>query len=165
MSVERILEACRIGHVVITGGEPMIFPEVVALTQELKRRGRHITIETAGTVFQPVECDLMSISPKLSNSCQPENLEPIRPAVLRKLMDGYAYQLKFVVQKPEDMPEILALIAQLDAARDRVVLMPEGRDRETLRERALWLVDVCREHEFRFSPRLHIDLWGDKRGV
>jgi 7-carboxy-7-deazaguanine synthase len=165
MSVDAIVAACKTDYVVITGGEPMIFPEVVPLTHELKARGHHITLETAGTVFQPVMCDLMSISPKLSNSGQPPNLEPIRPAVLKKLMTSFPYQLKFVVQKPEDMDEVLSLIADLRADRDRVVLMPEGRDRETLRERSLWLVDICREQRFRFSPRLHIDLWGDKRGV
>src|ERR1700716_933574 len=55
-------------HVVITGGEPMIAPEIVTLTQMLRERQRHITIETAGTIFVPVACDLMSISPKLANS-------------------------------------------------------------------------------------------------
>ena len=55
-------------HVVVTGGEPMIAREIVPLTERLRARGLHITIETAGTVFQPVACDLMSISPKLSNS-------------------------------------------------------------------------------------------------
>ena len=34
----------------------------------LRERELHITIETAGTVFAPVVCDLMSISPKLANS-------------------------------------------------------------------------------------------------
>ena len=56
------------GHVVVTGGEPMIAPEVVALTERLREAGLHITIETAGTVFKPVACHLMSISPKLANS-------------------------------------------------------------------------------------------------
>ena len=55
-------------HVVVTGGEPMIAPDIVALTEGLKRIDQHITIETAGTVFKPVVCDLMSISPKLANS-------------------------------------------------------------------------------------------------
>src|SRR5215831_18622011 len=54
-------------HVVVTGGEPMIAPDILALTQRLRARNLHITIETAGTVFEPVACDLMSISPKLAN--------------------------------------------------------------------------------------------------
>src|ERR1700749_4862084 len=55
-------------HVVVPGGEPLIAPEIVSLTNGLRDAGLHITVETAGTVYEPVECDLMSISPKLSNS-------------------------------------------------------------------------------------------------
>ena len=63
--LERVLaavDAYAARHVVVTGGEPMIAREIVDLTRGLRQRGRHITIETAGTVFAPVECDLMSIS-------------------------------------------------------------------------------------------------------
>src|SRR5258708_2994021 len=56
-------------HVVITGGEPMIAPQIEELTEELTERlSQHITIETAGTVDANVRCDLMSISPKRANS-------------------------------------------------------------------------------------------------
>lgn len=161
------------GHVVVTGGEPMIAPEVVALTEGLRGLGMHITIETAGTVFAPVACDLMSISPKLSNSTpvgdphwagQHERVR-IQPEVLRRLMEANEYQLKFVVAEPEDLEEIRPLVDSLGAGRDRVMLMPEGREASVLRERALWLVEICKREGFRFSPRLHIDLWGDRRGV
>ena len=57
---------CR--HVVLTGGEPMLFAELLPLAEELRVRGWHITVETAGTLYLPVECDLMSISPKLAGS-------------------------------------------------------------------------------------------------
>src|SRR5690349_19616747 len=55
-------------HVVLTGGEPMIMPDIVPLAQQLRDSGHHITIETAGTVFKPIAMDLASVSPKLSNS-------------------------------------------------------------------------------------------------
>ncbi len=162
-------------YVVITGGEPMIVKEMVRFTQQLKTLGFHITVETAGTVFEPVNCDLMSISPKLSNStptmmeggrwaAQHERLR-IQPEVLKKLIGAYPYQLKFVVEKPDDMAEIKSLVDDLDADRRRVVLMAEGTDPETLHERSLWLADICREEKYRFTPRLHIDLYGNRRGV
>jgi 7-carboxy-7-deazaguanine synthase len=158
-------------HVVVTGGEPMIAPEIVVLTERLHGLGMHITIETAGTVFQPVECDLMSISPKLANST-PEGPHAaqherrrIQKNVLTELMARYDYQLKFVIAKPEDMDEARGLVAALRAPRERVVLMPEGTDAARLRERALWLAEICKEEGFRFSPRLHVDLWGNRRGV
>jgi 7-carboxy-7-deazaguanine synthase len=161
--------------VVVTGGEPMLFPEVVELTHHLKQLGLHITIETAGTVDQPVECDLMSISPKLSNSTPRERdggrwaVQHARlrfqPVVLRRLIRDYEFQLKFVVSEPGDLDELHAICSAIGAARDRVLLMPEGITSEALRDRAAWIVDVCKSEGFRYSPRLHIDLWGNKRGV
>ena len=158
-------------HVVVTGGEPMIAPDIIPLTEQLRAAGLHITVETAGTVFQPVACDLMSISPKLSNStpegrwaAQHDRLR-IQANVLRELMARYEYQLKFVIARPEDMEEVRDLVADLKAGRERVILMPEGTDVERLRERGVWLAEICKDEGFRFSPRLHVDLWGNQRGV
>ena len=173
--IERIVsEACAhpARHVVVTGGEPMIAPGIIELTQRLREAGMHITIETAGTVFQPVACDLMSISPKLANSTpagdpweQRHERLRIQPDTLRELMAQYEYQLKFVIAEAADLEEVRSLLAALNANRERVVLMPEGTDRERLRERALWIAEACKQEGFRFSPRLHVDLWGDRRGV
>ncbi len=165
----------RASHVVLTGGEPMIAPEMVELTRRLRQTELHITIETAGTVYAPVECDLMSISPKLSNST-PQEREGGRwaaqhdrlryqPEVLKRLIDQYPYQLKFVVSAKQDLEEIAAIRHDLGTPASTVLLMPQGIDRDALREKGLWLADVCKAEGYRYSPRLHIDLWGDKRGV
>ena len=162
-------------HVVVTGGEPMIAPGIVALTEQLSARRYHITMETAGTVFEPVQCHLMSISPKLSNStphhrdegrwaAQHDRLR-IQTEVLKDLCATYPHQLKFVVMNSSDLDEITELLDILKSPVDSVILMPEGRDSAALRERSLWLVEVCKERGYRFSPRLHVDLWGDRRGV
>jgi 7-carboxy-7-deazaguanine synthase len=174
LTLDRIVDEVRAHparHVVVTGGEPMIAPEILPLCQRLHDLGLHITVETAGTVFAPVACDLMSISPKLANStpegrfaAQHERLR-IQPAVLSQLMSRYDYQLKFVIEKPADLEEVSALVAELAADRARVILMPEGTDADRLRERGVWLAEVCKEEGFRFSPRLHVDLYGNKRGV
>ena len=158
-------------HVVVTGGEPMIAREIVELTRGLRAGGRHITIETAGTVFAPVACDLMSISPKLANSTpagewaeRHERLR-IQPDVVRRLMADYDYQLKFVVTQPEDLAEVRDLTRALDADAAKVILMPEGIDAAVLRERGVWLAETCKQEGFRFSPRLHVELWGNRRGT
>jgi 7-carboxy-7-deazaguanine synthase len=175
LSLDQILSEVRgygAQHAVVTGGEPMIAPEIVALTGRLREAGMHITIETAGTVLQPVACNLMSISPKLANSApgdpgwrvRHERLR-IQRQVLGELMARYEYQLKFVMARPEDLEEVRALIDGLKADRKRVILMPEGTDREVLRERGVWLAEICKEERFRFSPRLHVELWGNRRGV
>jgi 7-carboxy-7-deazaguanine synthase len=174
LSLQQILDevnAHPARHVVVTGGEPMIAPEILPLTGRLRGAGKHITIETAGTVFEPVACDLMSISPKLSNSTpegswagRHERLR-IQPDVLRELTRRYDYQLKFVIARPEDLAEVRELVGLLGAGPERVILMPEGTDAARLRERALWLAEICKQEGFRFSPRLHVDLYGNKRGV
>ena len=163
------------GHVVVTGGEPMIDPDIVELTQKLRTIQHHITIETAGTVFEPVECDLMSISPKLSNSTPHEEeggrwaaqheRTRYQPEVLKQLMSSYPYQLKFVVSKPDDIGEIQHVVKELEADRSRVLLMPEGTTPELIRDRSRWIVEVCKDHKYRFCPRLHIEIWGNQRGV
>jgi 7-carboxy-7-deazaguanine synthase len=162
-------------HVVITGGEPMIAPQMVELTEAFKNAGKHVTIETAGTVAGAVTCDLMSISPKLANStpfereggrwaAQHDRLR-YQPQVLLQLMREYLYQLKFVIAQPSDLQELNRIVEELQADRERVILMPEGTKRDLIQERGLWLAEICKREGYRFSPRLHIDLWGDRRGV
>jgi 7-carboxy-7-deazaguanine synthase len=80
-------------------------------------------------------------------------------------MTAYDYQLKFVIAKPEDMAEVLGLITALGAAADRVILMPEGTEVSVLRDRGVWLAEVCKREGFRFSPRLHVELYGNRRGT
>ncbi len=176
--VDAILEEARrypARHAVVTGGEPMVAPQVAELTAGLRRLGLHVTVETAGTVFADVACDLMSISPKLANSTpwerdggrwarQHERLR-IDVEVLRRLMAPCAYQLKFVVERPEDLAEIRSIVERTGAASERVILMPEGTDADVLRARGQWLVEIAKQEGFRFSPRLHIELWGNRRGV
>ena len=162
-------------HVVVTGGEPMIAEDIVVLTHRLKEMDLHVTIETAGTVYKPVGCDLMSLSPKLANSTPREREEGKwaaqhdrlrhQPDVLKKLMIEFEYQLKFVVAAPEDLVEIETILSETGADRSRVVLMPEGTDSKTLYDRARWLVEICKQQKFRYGPRLHIDLYGNQRGV
>lgn len=159
-------------HAVITGGEPMLASKIAELTRALPQ---HITIETAGTVDVDVRCDLMSISPKLANStprerehgrwaAQHERLR-YQPEILKRLISRYPYQLKFVISDPADMTEVRAIVREVGAANDRVLLMPEGIDPATLAERGRLLVDLAKSAGFRFSPRLHIVLWGNRRGV
>ena len=165
----------HVTHVVVTGGEPMIADGIVELAHHLKESGLHITIETAGTVHKDVVCDLMSISPKLANStpherdggrwaAQHDRLR-YQPELLRRLAREFEYQLKFVVTSPQDLVEIESMLEEISADRGRVVLMAEGTDATTIRERAVWITEICKREGFRYSPRLHIDVWGNRRGV
>jgi len=163
--------ACN--FVVITGGEPMINPDLPQLVQELKASGKHITIETAGIAFMPnMPCDLMSISPKLSNST-PEDHElaaahedsRLDIAVLRELIDNYKYQLKFVVDSQDDLPEIQQTIEEIrNVDSGKVTLMPQAATRDELLAKSPMVAEMCKRTGFAFCQRLQILLWNNKRG-
>lgn len=165
-------------HVVLTGGEPMIAKEIGALAAALKAHGYHITIETAATIAPGgIACDLASLSPKLRGSAPDARLDDTwrkkhealrwQPEVVRAWVDRYPFQLKFVVGQPADVDEIEGLLRELgrEIPRAKVLLMPEGVTVEALREKAGWVGELCKERGFRYAPRLHIELYGNRRGT
>jgi len=163
-------------HVVVTGGEPMLWPNLPPLTDALRRGGRHVTIETAGTVFQSLECDLMSVSPKLANSDptpgrlaaagEMHGARRLDCNVLTRLLATYRCQLKFVIAAPGDLDELEAVLAGLPPVDPSAVfLMPLGTTAAELAGRASWLAELCKERGYRLTPRLHVDLYGSARGT
>jgi 7-carboxy-7-deazaguanine synthase len=163
-------------HVVVTGGEPMLFAELIPLCERLRRIGRHITVETAGTLYLPVACDLMSISPKFASSAPPAKAESRwhrrhererhRPEVIRRLITEYEYQVKFVVDTPADLDEVNRYMEEFPKlSRDRVLLMPQGADQEQLTARSEWLRPYCENEGLIFCPRKQIEWFGPVRGT
>ena len=163
-------------HVVLTGGEPMLLAELIPLCAGLRAQGRHITIETAGTLYLPVVCDLMSISPKLSNStptidaaghwAQRHEKDRLAPDVVRRLVSEFDYQLKFVIDTPADCLEVADFLAEIpQVERRRVLLMPQGVEAGALARTAQWLEPYCGEHGFEFCPRRQIEWFGLTRGT
>ena len=163
---------CR--FVVITGGEPMVNSELPLLINQLKDAGKHITIETAGAAYIPdMRCDLMSISPKLSNSMPEEpklaaihkNLK-LDLAVLGALVDNYNYQLKFVVDSEDDLPEIEETIENLAVAdRGKIMLMPQAATRQELLTKSPIIAEFCKRIGLTFSARLQVLLWNNQKGT
>ena len=154
-------------RLVITGGEPLL--QAGALAEMLAHLPDHtVEIETNGTVAPPARLDIRvdqyNVSPKLAHSGNPADL-----ALLPERLDAWASEprafLKFVVASPADVDEVLALHARYRFRPERVFLMAEGTDSETLRARQAWLSDLCLKHGFRMSDRLHIHLYGDTRGT
>jgi len=180
LSVEQILIKvvmfnCR--NVVITGGEPMVTAdakhrdELPALTDALTQAECHITIETTGNWYHPkVACDLMSISPKLSNSLPPNADDKLKKlaapdvAVLCQLIKNYDFQLKFVIDKPTDIDEVLALLDKMGTVdRDNVMLMPQAQTCKQLQAKDLMVADLCTKHGLVFSNRIQTVLYDSKR--
>lgn len=177
LSVEQILDAVRpldTRHVVITGGEPMLQLGLVELTKELHADSRFITIETAGTMLRPVVADLMSISPKMSNSTPTPDRsaewsvrhEESRycPDVIRTLVGEYRCQFKFVIDQPHDVDEVrqyLDAFPMIDVA--TVWLMPQAATPHELSDKAGWVKDAAESAGFRFTSRWHIEKYGNER--
>ena len=166
-------------HVVISGGEPMIAKGIKDFTRLLKESGKHITIETAGTIApNGIQCDLASLSPKLSDSTPKEGdiskewidrheSKRLDYGILSEWVSSYNFQLKFVVSKEEEIKEIQNVINRIEGMiiPEKVLLMPEGIDPDTLRSRYDLLINLCKENGYRFCNRLHIDLFGNTPGT
>ena len=165
---------CR--HAVVTGGEPLLASDIEALTAELKRIGKHITIETAATIFKPIACDLVSLSPKLAHSTPWKKAggqfagmherRRLNLPVIQKFIDAYDYQLKFVVERRSDFDEIKSLLEKLyNVDLTRVLIMAQGTTKKQLDQKARWIVELCKEYGYGYTPRLHIELFGNRRGT
>ena len=182
MTIEQIVtevERHPTRFVVVTGGEPMIAKGMPKLLSTLKTKGKHITIETAGTVAPGgVACDLASLSPKLANSTpsvetagaawvEKHEHTRLQPAILREWCERYDYQLKFVISSDADAQEAESIVAQIGITipPHKVLLMPEGTTADAIRSRTPLLIDWCKRKGWRLSPRAHIEWFGNKRGT
>jgi 7-carboxy-7-deazaguanine synthase len=175
-SVMHPTEIEPIRHIVITGGEPMLFAEIIPLCERLRAAGFHLTIETAGTLHLPVACDLMSISPKLASSTPSEQQAGRwrarheqtrhRPEVIHRLTQGYEYQIKFVIDTRSDLVDVDAWLTQFPGIdQSRVLLMPQGTDAKHLASTTEWLESYSASRGFVFCPRKHIEWFGARRGT
>ncbi|MEZ6127727.1 MAG: 7-carboxy-7-deazaguanine synthase QueE [Planctomycetaceae bacterium] len=161
------------GHVVLTGGEPMLAPQLTELSDVCRAAGKVITIETAGTVDRSVECDLMAISPKLKNSTPDDHAWSVRheetrhqPAIIRSLFGRYDAILKFVIDQQTDVDEVATYLTEFpEIPADKVWLMPQARTQQELADRCNWVHSAAEANGFRFSSRLHIERFGNQRGV
>ena len=183
--VEEVLSYADADHVVFTGGEPMIHEESVQLLDELADHGHHTTVETNGTIYRDAAINLASISPKLASSTPTPNLDPkgngewadrheerrIDLDALTALVDDYESQLKFVVTGVDDLLEIETLVervresAATTLSDSDVLLMPEGTTREALDAKRNEVAELAMEYGYRYTPRLHVDLWNDAPGT
>jgi 7-carboxy-7-deazaguanine synthase len=145
----------------------------------LRQAGKHITIETAGTVLpEGICCDLASISPKLGNSTpHVDEIEPawverhertrLQPQILHAWCSGYEVQLKFVISTQRDVEEAAQVVESIGLIipPERVLVMPEGTSVEALQQKSDLLVTECKARGWRFCPRLHVELFGNTRGT
>ncbi len=176
--IEKVESFDKTNHVVITGGEPMIQKNIGELINSLKEKKKTLTIETNGTVFRPLNVDLWSISPKLSNSTPKGKWSKIHEqkrinySSLNKIINFAVkekkdYQLKFVVEDEKDILEIEKVIKNLEheIKKENIILMPQVRKLADIQKRYKKIVNLSKNTGYRFGSRLHIEIWGDKRGI
>ena len=180
-------------HLVITGGEPLLKgfqPGVFELITHQDLKTRFVTIETNGTqIFSPYDfCNpngymfpdhhkkfgvnknagiTFSVSPKLSNSGESWS-EAIRPEALASYNAWpYSYlYLKFVIRDEYDLVEVEQAISEYDKAGVNicaVYLMPEGAVDHQMEE--LKIAKIALKHGYKYSPRLHLNLFGNEWGT
>lgn len=181
------VDALGPGHVVLTGGEPLVAADAADVCRALRAGGRHLTIETAGTVLPPElsadwPVDLLSVSPKLASSAPPPDTPADwsrrhdaarrRDGILVAMLEAPCWQFKFVVGSRGDLDETLAWLDDLDRAagrgglpRHRVFVMPEGTSPTALAATASWLEPACAAAGLRYAPRHHIAWFGNRRGT
>ena len=160
---------CR--RVILTGGEPLLQQEGWVELIDLLRQSDpawFFEIETNGTRIPSDACaariDQFNVSPKLANSGMEAALR-LLPDALTWFAQSPRAWFKFVVGDDTDLEEIHDLVARFDIPRDRVLLMPKGRTPEELTAHSERVAQLSLRHGWKFSDRLHVRLWGDRRGV
>lgn len=158
---------CR--SLVVTGGEPLLQQrQLLPLLERLKVSAFWIEFETNGTILPGEKLqtlvDHWSVSPKLENSGNPV---PARenPEAYRLFRDLPSAHFKYVIERASDLAELRSLVEKYNLSREKVVLMPQAQDRDTLIEKSRWLIEVCKSEGYLFSTRLQVLVWGDRRGV
>jgi 7-carboxy-7-deazaguanine synthase len=104
------------------------------------------------------------VSPKLENSGNPVSSRE-NPEAYRLFRDLSSAHFKHVIEKADDLAELQTVMERYEIPPDKIVLMPQAQDRDTLLERSRWLVDICKGEGYLFSTRLQVLLWGHRRGV
>ncbi len=149
-------------HLVITGGEPLIQQSgIKELLIELP--GYYVEIETSGSLLPQINdlIDQYNCSPKLSNS---KNRPINYSAVLPKFPQEKTWY-KFVIDNKKDLKEVKTMIKKCGLSNEKIILMPQGITRKEIAEKSPWIAEICKKENWRFSTRLHIEIWGNKRGV
>ena len=178
MTVDEVMKAIFIANpnctnLVFTGGEPMIQQKAwIELMKTLRQWNFtpptwHFQVETNATMPIAPEflelIDQINCSPKLESSGNEIYLRKTK--AFQQYVDTPKATFKYVIVEPNDLQEVLELVKEFNIPNERVILMPEGRNPQELKERSVWLAEIAKENMFRFTPRMHVDLWGAKRAV
>jgi len=160
--------------IVITGGEPLLYwndKEFQKFLQYYNDNNYRVTIETNGSIdielLQSWHKDIIfSMSVKLSNSGEKLS-KRINITTLQNILNRSSQSyLKFVVDKKflsSATKEIDAIINKIPKC--EVYLMPLGDTSEIIDKNSLSVIELALDKGYKYSDRLHIRVWNNKRGV
>lgn len=170
-SIAEVVATFPCKNVILTGGEPMLQQAALSALMRVLRSismDYRFETETNGTLKPTPEFDAAidqyNVSPKLENSNNPQKLRE-RPAALRFFSQSEKANFKFVLSSPDDLAEVLQLKETYRIPAEKIWLMPEATEPQILQEKREWLVDICKTYGFRYSDRLHVQIWGSRKGV
>lgn len=157
------ITAFKCNNLVLTGGEPLLQTAALELLLSLLPQRLFIEVETNGTV--PPSPALVqrvnqwNVSPKLQHAGNAGR--GIHTAALAAFAATQRAWFKFVVRSAADWPEIAAL----RLPQERIILMPCATTTQALQNARPAVVDLCLQQHVRYGDRLHVAIWGDKKGV
>lgn len=166
-------------HLILTGGEPLIPSRQEQLAKFLsayveRNDMPYVEVETNGTRKPESNLDrfvnLYNVSMKLENSGMPYSQRVNHDALnfftgqYQRIGDSTT-MFKFVVSDDDDIDEIETLIDSHGIPSKQVSLMPAGQRQEQIRETYPKVMEICKEKNYTFSPRLHVDAWNKQTGV
>lgn len=150
--IQKINKYLKAKLVVLTGGEPLLQRNLDLLIEQINP-DVHIVIETNGTIcpsFKASRPIFYSVSPKY---------DKVKKKYVCNINNSNVSSYKFVVDKDFSVSKIK------NFNQDKISLMPLGTTEKEIKANSKKVVELCKRYGYTFSPRLHINIWGKKRGV
>jgi organic radical activating enzyme len=156
-NVLKLISSFKVNNIVITGGEPLLWQKnLIKILKEVKK---NVEVETNGTIIPEKEFDkyinLYNVSPKLSNSGEEFSKRINKEALLWFSKNKKSY-FKYVIEKEEDLKEVIEHLKEFKIERERVYLMPCAKNKKELEKKSKMVINLCKKYKFNYSDRLQI---------
>ena len=170
MTIDEVKDAIldlEIKHLVITGGEPLLQQDDLADLLSFLKPDFYVEVETNCTILpNKMLTDLIdqwNVSPKTKNSGNPLELCENNECYYFFANRENCF-FKYVVENENDIPEIKKFVTKYNIPENRIQLMTQASTKEEISMKEKSISELAKLHNFSFSPRLHVAMWGSQRG-
>ena len=165
--IRQTLEQSSVRHLVITGGEPLMQQNDLAELLTFLKPEFYVEVETNGTILPnnalSALVDQWNVSPKTKNSGNPEELCDNNECYVFFSKQKNCY-FKYVVENANDLVEFKKLISKYSLDKNKVLLMPQASTKSEIISREKIVSKIAKNSKLRYSPRIHVSMWGNQRG-